>query len=140
MKALFSTALLSITLGTSIAQAQQGPSAAGLPFSDRAFNCGAYKSSELDSMSQLDLEETYCSYRVSVRLEAKREVEYKVGYAKDPENFEEVLKFSRRLQQQCTREIKKTINVLSRRFPGPVPNCSIMWKAVSKQAAQGGTV
>jgi hypothetical protein len=140
MKALFNTALLSITLVTSIAQAQQAPSAAGLPLSDRAFNCGAYKSSELYSMSQLDLEETYCSYRVSVRLEAKREVEYKVGYAKDPENFEEVLKFSRRLQQQCTREIKKTISVLSRRFPGPVPDCSIMWKAVSKQAAQGGVV
>jgi hypothetical protein len=140
MKALFSTALLLITLSTSIAQAQQGPSAAGLPLSTRAFNCGTYKLSELDSMSQLDLEETYCSYRVSVRLEAKREVEYKVGYAKDPEDFKEMLKFSRRLQQECTREIKKTINVLSKRFPGPVPDCSIMWKAVSKQATEGGKV
>jgi hypothetical protein len=80
---------------------------AGLPLSTRAFNCAAYKSSELDSMSQPDPGETYCSYRVSLRLQAKREVEYRVGYAKDPEDFREMLTFSRRLQQQCTLEIKK---------------------------------
>jgi hypothetical protein len=121
-------------------QAQPNPKAADLPFSSRAWECGAYNSSELNSMSQLELEGVYCTYRASVRVEAKREVEYKAGYAKHPENFEEALRFSRRLQQQCTREIKKTIEVLSQRFPGLAPDCSVMWKYISHEAAQDGQV
>jgi hypothetical protein len=139
MKMCLQLAFLAGALIASTAQAQQ-QLAADLPFSDRAWQCEAYKSSELNSMSQLELEGAYCTYRASIRVEAKREVEYKMGYAKHPENFEEALKFSRRLQQQCTREINKTINVLSRRFPGSTPDCSVMWKYISHEAVQDGKV
>jgi hypothetical protein len=131
-------ALATLFAFTSIAQAQHGPSAAEHAFSARAFDCKPYSLAELNSMSQFELGGAYCSYRVSLRLEAMREVEYKAGYAKNPENFEEALKFSRHWQQRCTPQIKKTIDVLSRRFPGPVPDCSSMWKALLKEASEGG--
>lgn len=121
-------------------QAQPDPKTADLPFSNRAWECGAYKSSELNSMSQLELEGVYCTYRASVRVAAKREAEYMARTAKHPEDFDEALRFPRRLQQQCTREIKKTIEVLSQRFPGLAPDCSVMWKYISHEAAQDGKV
>lgn len=125
---------MTLIASTSIAQAQNGPSAKELRLSDGAFACEDLKIAELKAMSRDQLEGTYCSYVVSAKLSLKQDAEAKAKYANDARILSPILEFSGHLRNRCVRGAQKSLQLFSRKFVSSAPDCKLMWDRVKAAA------